>query len=699
MAQRYDTSVWHRGWHVSVASHLERRGAVYYWRRRLPHAVARRLGRRFLVISLRTREHISARYIAAQLDAVFEQMTMSSPDAWVSGEQLQALFMRSFRIHQEVIRRAHYTLDGAYQPPSESDAAMRLAEGWAYKLIEKQGLLALVRPEDREAMHVAGLSASTIDAVGELVKWYTSPKQAAHMRFSAARVLSEIGAAPTNDNVDRALSFFARAKSEAAFRTNPQMEDEFDFEALIERAKSDVSSIAWTPSASDLAGATGQVALDVSSSAPRAPTEVSTASPSQPILRAPASGPAATSPSSNLSIADISERLVGDRIQDATWDEKTVRQARMIIDLFGRFLREERQIADLAKLGAADLDAFDGFLRTMGKNYGKSAADKTRSIDELRKRWAALPASDRGLETKTRNKHYFFLGQFLHRARDAGVEIAPKVSFSKFWVKPKGRARNQRAIPKVGVFEKVFEQPIYTGCAGWDDLFTPGPHVFHRAAFFGPMFAHYHGLRREEFCGLKIEDIILDKGPPHIWVRDNDLRTLKNAQSERQLTLHPELIRLGLLDYVEALGAIEEKRLFPELVSPSSKSPLGDRYYDEWSPGLKKLGFTPHAQRHFFNNALKQNLVASELRADLMGHGGKGETEERYAGPIELAAQLDLIAHVPVVTAGVERKPIRLIPWVEKKEIAPWSKAAVAARKEALALARKVAPGRKSGRG
>lgn len=40
MAQRYDTSVWHRGWHVSVASHLERRGAVYY----SPDSLAARLG-------------------------------------------------------------------------------------------------------------------------------------------------------------------------------------------------------------------------------------------------------------------------------------------------------------------------------------------------------------------------------------------------------------------------------------------------------------------------------------------------------------------------------------------------------------------------------------------------------------------------------------------------------------------------------
>ncbi|KPH79406.1 hypothetical protein AE618_19225 [Bosea vaviloviae] len=89
---------------------------------------------------------------------------------------------------------------------------------------------------------------------------------------------------------------------------------------------------------------------------------------------------------------------------------------------------------------------------------------------------------------------------------------------------------------------------------------------------------------REEFFGLELEDVVIDKGPRHIWVQPNSLGLLRNDQSERQLTLHPELLRLGLFDYVEALKAIKEPRLFPELVSPSSKSPLGDRSYDEWSP-------------------------------------------------------------------------------------------------------------------
>lgn len=672
---------------MSVASHLERRGAVYYWRRRLPHQLARRLGQRFLVISLRTREHISARYIAAQLDAIVEKMTLTGSDHWVSRQQLQDFFRQSFRIHEELIRRSHAGYREDHREPIDPDGSEGIANGWVYRLIEKQGLAAEVRFQDLLDMQAGQLSDDMIDKVADLLKWHTAPKQAEQLRFSVARVLSEVGAIPTEDNVARAIAVFARAKSEAFFKTQPFDDDELDFDDLIAEAKADTRGIGWT----QVAPVPVQDPVPVKILQPAeiiAPAPPPLISPVPRVSVSPTPIAIDRSRATDHTIAAIGERLVSDRSQDGSWDDKMVRQARMIIDLFGRFLAEDRGITDLAALSVADLDAFDVFLRQMGKNYGKSAADKTRSIEELRERWSSLPAAARGLEVKTRNKHFFFLNHLLARARKVGVGVHRDLSFSDFRAKPKGRARNDRTIPKVDVFEKIFQQPIYVGCAGWDDLFASGPHVFHRAAYFGPMFAHYHGLRREEFCGLELADIVTDKGPPHIWVRPNALRLLKNDQSERQLALHPELLRLGLLDYVEALGAIGETRLFPELVSPSSKSPLGDRYYDEWSPGLIKLRFTPHMQRHFFNNALKQKFVTSEARADLMGHGGKGETEERYADAYELGAQLDMIAMVPVVTAGVERRPIKLIPWVEKMEIAPWSRAAVAERREAAALKR-----------
>lgn len=694
---------------MSASSHLERRGAVYYYRRRLPRALSDRIGQRFLILSLKTREPMAARYIAAQLDAVFAKMTLETSDFWISKAQLQDFFRHAYRVHEEIVRRSHAkSLAAGWLSQGRPDF-VHLVEGWAWRLIAQQGVAASLRPEDMEAMREGGMPEDLFAEVETVLAFHCRPDRIAEQRENVAKVLVEVGAIPNETNVDRALSAFARAKSEANFRNRPDA-DELDVDALVAETQAQTHSIAWTPPGFRFSDGYRSDDVRVLPAAPavlseRHPASAEALRPAQPstvdvdrlaraLPRRDLVVPATASVEAraierDFSVSAIAEKLILESEQDKLADQKTLRQIRMITDLLGRFLTEERNVTSLAQLVPEDVEAFDTLLRNMGKNYGKAQADKTRTIKDLRQRWAKLPQGERGLEAKTRNKHYAHLNALLARARKAGASIDRELTFSAFRVKLKGRARTQRAIPSAGVFEQIFDQPIYTGCASWQLPFEPGPHVYHRAAYFGPLLAHYHGLRREEFCGLMIADVAVDAPIPFIQVQPNEQRTLKTAQSERMLALHPELIRLGLLDYAATLEAIGHTHLFPELVSPSSNSPLGDRYYDEWKPGLTKLGFTPHAQRHFFNNALKQKMVGSELRADLMGHGGKGETEERYADAIGLAQQLELIAHVPVNSGHIDPRPIKLIDWVARREIAPWSRAAVAERREAAAASRR----------
>ncbi|MET3926364.1 tyrosine-type recombinase/integrase [Devosia sp. 2618] len=230
--------------------------------------------------------------------------------------------------------------------------------------------------------------------------------------------------------------------------------------------------------------------------------------------------------------------------------------------------------------------------------------------------------------------------------------------------------------------QTLFESPVFTGYAHWDDIDTPGTEFFHRAEFFCTILAAYEGARREEHCGLAVDDVITDNGDiPYIHVAPNALRRVKNLQSVRNLALHPEVIRLGFLDYVEAISALGCERLFPDLYSPSTRSPLGDRLYKQMLPSLRAVDFTPHQIRHFFGDELKQEEVSREFRADLLGHGGESETTERYCNPISLQRQMVHLLKLPVVTAHLKAQPIRLLPWVVAKEIAPWSKAGKAQKR------------------
>ena len=161
------------------------------------------------------------------------------------------------------------------------------------------------------------------------------------------------------------------------------------------------------------------------------------------------------------------------------------------------------------------------------------------------------------------------------------------------------------------------------------------------------MLLFYGGGRREEFCGLTPSDIVVDNGPiPYIHL-PNKLRRLKNPQSKRNVPLHPEVVRLGFLDYLSAIKGLGYGRLFPDLYSPSSKSPMGDRFYREFRPALTaadtdEAGFVIHSMRRGFGDALKQRKITEEERGDLLGHVGATETSERYCDAFEIETLFEI---------------------------------------------------------
>lgn len=372
----------------------------------------------------------------------------------------------------------------------------------------------------------------------------------------------------------------------------------------------------------------------------------------------------------------LGDDLIAKKVQDQSWDDKTARQARALYSLFARVLAEEHGITTFADLRQSHLYAYDQFMRVLHNNYGTSPADKTRTIAQLREISRHKPLEQRGLAVPTRNRHLTQLAALLDEAATIGEQLDPGLNLTRLRGKKVGRARDQRSVPAEEQIDAFFRSPVFMGCAGWRKPHVPGDLVFHRAAYFGPILAYYQGMRREEYCGLAVSDVIADNGPhPYLHVMENDFRGLKNVQSERNLALHSELIRLGFLDYVQAIKQAGHERLFPDLYSPGSSSLLGDRLYKELAPLGRKLRISPHQFRHIFNDELKQQRVTQEFRAEMLGHGGDSETTERYCNPLRISVQIEDLHKLVVRTAHLERKPIQLLPWVLRGEVPPWSRA------------------------
>jgi hypothetical protein len=405
---------------VALATNLHRRGAVYYWRRRMPVRFALATGANWLKLSLRTREPVRARFLAAQLDATAADLFMTTlPDA-ITKEQLATLFRKALVGHEAKLDRvaAFARQEPGFDPAAEM--ASERAMGWSYRIASSRGVNGRLAEGDRTAMAKAGLMEAEIAGVDECLGAMRRSGALAPSQARIREIIEDVGALPTPGNVARAEPIYLRALGEALLRTRDRfVSDPLPYEDLIAGLGTEAGQV----------GSERRVAGSIAAVA----TPISVPSVSQPIASsaaplAPRSPPICASAAT---IEAIGAKLIVEKRQDGEWDEKTCRQAEFIFTLFDRFLREEHGLTDLAGLRQTHCDAFDGFLRVLFKSVGKSPKDKDRSIRELRRISEAKKPDERGLASGTRNRHLTFLGQGLVRARKAGVIIDPGVSLTE----------------------------------------------------------------------------------------------------------------------------------------------------------------------------------------------------------------------------------------------------------------------------
>lgn len=370
-------------------------------------------------------------------------------------------------------------------------------------------------------------------------------------------------------------------------------------------------------------------------------------------------------PMAGWTIKELSDRLIANRIQDAIWSAKTAKQAKQTYSLFARYLSETHQLDRLSKLHQTHFAEFADLLRTLKPSYGKSSKDDLMPLNSLQGRTSNSAPYSTTLAVATRNRHLTFLGQLLQYAKSQGITPAGSITLATLRSRRTARARDQRRIPTTSEFAEFFRQPVFSGYASDKKTGSAGTAFYHRAEYFVPLLAYYTGGRREEICGLMVDDLATDmEGLLFLKIRPNALRTLKNVQSERSIALHYELKRLGFLEYVHALKSRGCPYLFPDLAASKASTPLGDTFYRRMRRASRLSEITLHQFRHGFGNALKQADVPAEIRSDLLGHRGHTETTERYSDAISIKKQLAYLSTLPVVTEHLKAKDIQLLPSV-----------------------------------
>ena len=198
----------------------------------------------------------------------------------------------------------------------------------------------------------------------------------------------------------------------------------------------------------------------------------------------------------------------------------------------------------------------------------------------------------------------------------------------------------------------IFSQPLYSGCQ--DDqhgINRPGPNHPRRSRFWLPLISLYSGMRMQEILQLERNDIRQVDGVSYISINDKVagddyapgeyIKKLKTRNSVRDVPVHPELIKLGFLDFV---GASQREWLFPEM--PRGDAPkMSDQFSKRFRTFLKPTGiWVPrrkvfHSFRNTFNDALRNAGVSRELREPVMGWIDYKKMDNRY-GSGHLIARL-----------------------------------------------------------
>lgn len=280
---------------------------------------------------------------------------------------------------------------------------------------------------------------------------------------------------------------------------------------------------------------------------------------------------------------------------------------------------------------ADDVDGFMAAMRVWPSNASKKPAYRSLSPVEIVAK--ARAEGTEGLAPRTREKHLdrlrLFFGVWVKRRLIAfnpcdGFQVTNKA---------------QDEMPSREPFSSDDLKTIFAT----ERLANPHPHKY-----WSPILALYSGARVNELAQLHVEDIEEVAGIWGMHIR----RQTKNTASRRFVPLHPELIRLGFLDYIVDVKMARFEHVFPGLTWGTSGpgDSVGDwlnRTYLRKTCGIDDPAKVFHSFRHTFATAAERAGVPDGRIAQLTGHSsGSTVLRKHYIHAAELPRRLEDISKV-----------------------------------------------------
>ena len=245
-------------------------------------------------------------------------------------------------------------------------------------------------------------------------------------------------------------------------------------------------------------------------------------------------------------------------------------------------------------------------------------------------------------------------------------KINPAVNLRLKVTKKKGGPKRLPLSPEQ--LQQIFDSTVYCGCESEGRRFKKGRKQIKDYRFWVPLIATFSGCRLNELGQMEIGDIKNHYGIPSFFVRterdpeeegdeldlsDSDQqRSVKSDAGYRIVPIHPELIKVGFLNYVKQRTEQQRKadgpaRLFPEwkMETDGYYSSKFSRWFNQqFLPKLKLKSkqHVFHSLRHSFKDAMRDSSITAETQHRYIGHSTGHVGEEYGSGLLTYAQALEM---------------------------------------------------------
>ncbi|MEW6384744.1 MAG: site-specific integrase, partial [Pseudomonadota bacterium] len=272
--------------------------------------------------------------------------------------------------------------------------------------------------------------------------------------------------------------------------------------------------------------------------------------------------------------------------------------------------------------------------------------------------WLRHERVTRGNSAKTLEKKGTLVGAMFSVAlKDEFLDKNPFANFdySRFAMK-EGLADNDERQP----FTLEQLKQIFSDTKGLYGITSDVGGGGYHARLWIPLLALYSGARLDEIGSLTIADV-LSEPVPHFRIRRG-----KNQMSVREVPLHPKLIELGFLEYVEANRKAGHTSLWPKMrtrAKNTNNSEVLGKWFNRFIHETLKMprSVVFHSFRHAFKDMCRDALIPRDLHHALTGHakGGDGRASvgDSYGKGYSLETKLAQIKKIKIGLTLSKPKP------------------------------------------